>query len=439
MQSEPKQLTHRRVLSIAVPVVLSNATVPILGAVDTGVVGQLGLAAPIGAVGIGAIILSAIYWIFGFLRMGTAGLVAQAVGAGDKGEVSALLVRGLMIGGAAGLFFILFQIPIIWAAFQLSPASAEVEGMARSYLQIRIFSAPAAIAIYAVTGWMVAQERTILVLAVQLWMNGLNIALDFLFVIGLGWGVEGVALATLIAEWTGLLLALWLVRDGFASGYWNNWSLVFNRVRLIRMAWVNGDIMARSVLLQIGFVSFLFYGATFGDTVLAANQVLLQFLYITSYALDGFAFAAEAMVGQALGARKRQALRRAVILNTCWGVACVFVLSLAFAVFGNDLIALMAKSVPVQEAAGEYLIWMVAAPVLGVLAWMMDGVFIGATRTADMRNMMILSTAIYFGAIWALLDRFGNHGLWAALIIFFVVRGISLALRYPALEAEADK
>lgn len=243
----------------------------------------------------------------------------------------------------------------------------------------------------------------------------------------------------MIAEWSGLLLALWLVRDGFATGHWNNWAVVFNRVRLIRMAWVNGDIMVRSVLLQISFVSFLFYGAAFGDTVLAANQVLLQFLYITSYALDGFAFAAEAMVGQALGARKRADLRRAVVLNTGWGIACVAVLSLGFALFGDDLIRLMTTSVAVQDAANDYLIWMVAAPVLGVLAWMMDGVFIGATRTADMRNMMIVSTIIYFGLIWLLLDRFGNHGLWAALILFFVVRGITLALRYPALEAEADQ
>ncbi len=433
-----RRLTHTRVLKIAIPVVLSNATVPILGAVDTGVVGQLGLAAPIGAVGIGAIILASIYWMFGFLRMGTVGLVAQAVGADDPGETVALLVRGLMIAAAAGVGFIVLHVPLFWAAFQLSPASAAVEGLAQSYLNIRVFSAPAVIAIFAVTGWMIAQERTLQVLIVQLWMNGLNIALDVWFVIGLNWGVEGVAVATLIAEWTGLLLALWLVRDGFAQGHWNNWPVVFDRVRLIRMARVNGDIMVRSVLVQIGFVSFLFYGAGFGDTVLAANQVLLQFLYITVYAQDGFAFAAEAMVGQAMGARNRSALRRAVLLNTGWGIACVVVLSLAFALFGADLVALMAKSTEVQNAANEYLIWIVLAPTLGVLAWMMDGVFIGATRTADMRNMMIISTAVYFTALWLLLDRFGNHGLWAALIIFFVVRGITLAMRYPALEAAAD-
>jgi MATE family multidrug resistance protein len=204
------------------------------------------------------------------------------------------------------------------------------------------------------------------------------------------------------------------------------------------MAWVNGDIMLRSVMLQIGFVSFLFYGAAFGDVVLAANQVLLQFLYITAYALDGFAFAAEALVGQSLGARNRAALRRAVFLNGVWAVFTVILLALAFAVFGNWLIAAMAKSVAVQQAAGDYLFWMVLAPIMGGAAWLLDGVFIGATRTADMRNMMFVSLCTYFVAIWLLLDRFGNHGLWAALLIMFVVRGVTLALRYPSLEAEAD-
>lgn len=430
--------THRRILKIAIPVVLSNATVPILGAVDTGVVGQLGAAAPIGAVGIGAIILTAIYWIFGFLRMGTAGLTAQAIGARDQGEITALLVRGLMIGGVVGLFFILFQMPVFWAAFQVSPASAEVEGLAREYLSIRVFSAPAAISIYAVTGWMVAHERTFHVLILQFWMNGLNILLDLLFVLHFDWGVQGVASATLIAEWSGLILALWLVRDGFSAQHWNNWPSIFDPVRLKRMAWVNGDIMLRSIMLQIGFVSFLFYGAAFGDVVLAANQVLLQFLYITAYALDGFAFAAEALVGQSLGARNRAALRRAVMLNGLWALLTVAILASAFAGFGGWLIAVMAKSEAVQQAAGDYLFWMVLAPIMGGAAWLLDGVFIGATRTADMRNMMFISLCAYFLAIWLLLERFGNHGLWAALLIMFVVRGVTLALRYPSLEAEAD-
>ena len=209
-------LTHARVLRIAGPIVLSNATVPILGAVDTGVVGQLGLAAPIGAVGVGAIVLSSVYWIFGFLRMGTTGLTAQAAGEGDAPEVAALLSRALLIGAVGGALLILLQLPIFWGAFRISPASAEVEGLARRYMAIRIWSAPAAIALYGITGWLIAQERTWAVLVIQLWMNGLNVALDLLFVLGLGWGVGGVASATFLAEWTGLALGLWLCRAAFA-------------------------------------------------------------------------------------------------------------------------------------------------------------------------------------------------------------------------------
>lgn len=291
-------LTHRRVLKIALPIVLSNATVPILGAVDTGVVGQLGAAAPIGAVGIGAVIISGVYWIFGFLRMGTTGLAAQALGRGDRAEVSALLSRALMIAFAAGAALIALQWPIFAAAFTLAPASAEVETLARDYLAIRVWSAPAAIAIYGLTGWLIAQERTGAVLVLQLWMNGVNIALDLWFVLGLGWGVPGVAVATFLAEWSGLALGLWLCRDAFATPAWRDRARIFDAARLRHMAAVNTDILIRSVLLQSIVISFLFWGAGFGDVPLAANQVLLQFLNITAFALDGFAFAAEAWWGR---------------------------------------------------------------------------------------------------------------------------------------------
>jgi MATE family multidrug resistance protein len=431
----PLDLTHRRVLHIAVPVVLSNATVPILGAVDTAVVGQMGLAAPIGAVGIGAIILSAVYWIFGFLRMGTAGLTAQAIGAGDKDETNALLVRALMIGVAAGFVFIMLQVPIFWGAFQVAPTSPQVESMAREYLGIRIYSAPAAIALYGITGWLIAAGRTREVLVLQFWLNGLNIGLDILFVLKLGWGVAGVASATLIAEWSGLLLGLWMVRGGYLNGYWRNWAQIFEPAKLKRMAIVNGDIMIRSVILQIGFVSFLFLGASFGDVTLAANQVLLQFLYITSYAMDGFATAAEALVGQAMGARTRPALRRAVVMTSQWAAALVVVLALVFGVFGLALIDVMTTSTDVRAVAAQYLPWMIAAPILGGASWMLDGVFIGATRTRDMRNMMIVSFGVYAASLAILMPMFGNHGLWAAMMIFFVMRGVTLAIRYPKLEA----
>ena len=432
-------LTHRRVLNVAIPIVISNATVPILGAVDTGVVGQMGLAAPIGAVGIGAIILTAIYWVFGFLRMGTAGLTAQALGARDQGEVCALLVRGLIIGFAGGLLLLIFQVPIFWAAFQLAPASSEVERLAHGYLQIRIWSGPAAIAVYGLTGWLVAHERTKAVLVLQLWMNGVNILLDLWFVLGLGWGVEGVAAATVIAEIWGLGIGLWLVRDGFQGQYWKNWAVVFDRVILKRLAIVNSDIIIRSVLLEICLVSFLFLGSAFDDTTLAANQVLIQFLFITAHGMDGFAFAAEALIGQALGAKDRGRLRRSVMLTSFWGAMVIVILTTAFVVFGGWLIDVMTKAPEVQVAARVYLVWMILAPFLGGPSWMLDGIFIGATRTKDMRNMMLVSFGVYWLSVWLLLEPFGNHGLWAALIIFFVARGVTLAVRYPALERAVDR
>lgn len=434
-----RRITHARVLKVALPIVLSNATVPILGAVDTAVVGQMGLAAPIGAVGLGAVILTAIYWIFGFLRMGTTGLTAQAQGAGHQGEVAAMLTRALMIGAAAGFAVIALQIPVFWGAFVLAPASAEVESLARDYMQIRVFSAPAAIAIYGVTGWLIALERTRAVLGLQLWMNGVNILLDLWFVLGLGWGVEGVALATFLAEWSGLALGLWLCRAAFAVPAWRDWARIFDRPALTRMLAVNTDILIRSLLLQAIFLSFLFLGAGQGDVVLAANQVLLQFLHITAYALDGFAFAAEALVGQALGARDRGRLRRSAVLASLWGGVSVIGMAIAFALAGTAIIAVMTTAEPVRAAAATYLPWMVAAPLLGLAPWMLDGIFIGATRTRDMRNMMAISAAIYAACVVTLLPLLGNHGLWLSLLISFLARGLTLGLRYPALEAGAAR
>ena len=432
-------LTHRRVLAIAIPIVLSNATVPILGIVDTAVVGQLGEAAPIGAVGIGAIILSAVYWIFGFLRMGTTGLTSQAAGAKDAEEVDALLSRALLIGLSAGVVMIAGQVLIFQGAFWVSPASAEVEGLARDYMLIRIWSAPATIALYGITGWLIAQERTRAVLVIQVGMNGSNIALSYFLGLELGWGIEGVAWATFIAEWGGLLVGLWFCRAVFGRAAWLSFERVFDLVRLKHMAVVNTDILIRSVLLQAVFVSFMFYGADFGDVQLAANQILMQFLYVTAYALDGFAFAAEALVGNALGARARAALRRGAMLSSFWGLVICAGLSLSFAIFGAGAIELMTTATDVQDAAKTYLPYMVAAPLVGVAAWMLDGIFIGATRTTDMRNMMIVSVAIYFASVIPLMAVFANHGLWMAMLLSFIVRGATLAWKYPALEAEADK
>jgi MATE family multidrug resistance protein len=339
-----------------------------------------------------------------------------------------------MIGFAGGALIIALQLPILWAAFRLSPASPEVETLARGYMQIRIWSAPAAISVFGITGWLIAQERTRAVLVLQVWMNGINVLLNLWFVLGLGWGVNGVAFATFLADWSALAMGLYLCRAAFKVPDWRDWARVFDRVKLRRMAQVNSDIMIRSLLLQVIFLSFLFLAADFGDVTLAANQVLLQFLSITSYALDGFAFSAEALVGQAVGARAVPLLRRSVWVASLWGLAASVLLAVGFWVFGNDIVAIMAKNTEVQAAAAIYLPWMVCAPVLALASFMLDGIFIGATRTADMRNMMALSTLVYVGAAFALVPYFGNHGLWIALLISFVARGATLAARYPSLE-----
>lgn len=434
MAETVRPVTHGRVLKIAIPIVISNATVPLLGAVDTGVVGQLGEAAPIGAIGLGAIILTGVYWMFGFLRMGTTGLTGQALGAGQAGEVAALLTRALIIGLAGGVAVIALQAPLFAAAFRLAPASAEVEGMARGYMAIRVWSAPAMIALYGVTGWLIAQERTRAVLAIQVLMNGVNVGLDLWFVLGLGWGVEGVARATVIAEWGGLALGLWFCRAAFAVPAWRDWPRVFDAARLRNMASVNGDILLRSLMLQAIFVSFLFLGAGFGDVTLAANQVLTQFLNITAHALDGFAFAAEAIVGQAYGARALPVVRRGALLASFWALIICLGIAAGYGLFGGAMIDLMTTAPEVRAEARAYLPYAVAAPLFGLAPFMLDGIFIGATRSRDMRNMMALSLLVYCAALVALVPVMGNHGLWLALLVSFVARGVTLGLRYPALE-----
>ena len=434
--ADASALTHRRILTIAVPVVLANITVPLLGLVDTGVVGQMGEAAPIGAVGIGAVILTGLYWIFGFLRMGTTGFAAQALGAGDSWETSAILIRALGIAAMGGLAIIALQVPLFAFGFWLSPASDDVETLARSYMAIRVWSAPFLIATYAVTGWLVAAERTRAILVIQLVMNGINIGLDLVFVLGLGWGVQGVAAATVMAEVTGCALGLWYCRAGLRADVWADRARLLDRAKLARFAAVNADILIRSLLLQSIFMSFLFFGARYGDTRLAANHILLQFLGFTAYAMDGFAFAVETLVGQAKGARNRAAFRRAAVMVSGWCFGVGMVMAAMFGLLGGPIIDLMTTAPDVRAAARDYLIFMALTPFLSAAPFMLDGIFIGATRTRDMRNMMAVSAAIYFAAALALMPLAGNTGLWIALLISFAARGITLAAKYPALERD---
>lgn len=432
-------ITDRRILRIAAPILLANIAVPLLGAVDTGIIGQMGEAAPIGAVGLGAVILTSVYWVFGFLRMGTTGLVAQATGAGDLAESGAILMRGVMIGLSAGLVMVLGQVALMEAAFLIAPASATVEALARDYLAIRIWGAPATIALYALNGWLIGTERTSSVLALQLWMSGLNVVLSLWFVLGLDWGVSGVAAATLIAELTALALGLWLCRAAFSGNQWRDWPRVFDRARLKRMWSVNSDIMWRSVVLQGAMTGFLFTSAGFGDVELAANQILWQFVMIIAHALDGFAFAAEALVGQAVGARAVADMRRAGLRAGGWAFGLAGVLALAFLLGGPSVIAAMARDADVQAAAVAYLPFVAALALASCAAYMLDGIFIGATGTREMRNTVVLAVAIYAGVIWAFVPGYGNPALWAALMLLNVLRAVFLGALYPGLERRVAK
>ena len=432
-------LTHARVFRIAMPIVLSNATIPLLGAVDTAVVGQLGLAAPIGAVGLGSVILATLYWAFGFLRMSTSGLAAQAHGAGDAPERSATLLRALMIAGAMGLAMVALQGVFLAAAFRIAPASVQVEALARSYLAIRIWGAPATLAIYALTGWLIGVERTRGVLVLQLWQNALNMVLAVWFVLGLGWGVPGVAAATLIAEWTGLALGLWLARDAIGAGLSQALTRLRDRAALRAMFTASRNIMLRSVILQLSFTTFVFLGARFGDDALAANQILLQFLSIMAFALDGFAFAAETLIGQAIGSGSRRALRQASRLCMQWGYGGAVVLAVTFAVAGGPLIDLMTTAPSVRIAARAYLPWLVAAPLIGAACWVYDGIFIGALMTGAMVRAAVQVLALYIPALLLMVPLFGNHGLWAALMVMNAARGITLHRAFPQIEARLTR
>jgi len=430
------RLRHRDVLAIALPMIFSNVTTPLIGAVDTAVIGQLGSAPLIGAVAVGATIFTFFYWAFGFLRMGTTGLTAQASGAVRQREVLATLYRALLVAGAAGLAIIVLQGAIAAAAFTLMGASADVNTAARTYFDIRIWSAPAALVNYALVGWFIGLGRAGMAFRLQLLLNLTNIGLDALFVLGFGWGIAGVAAGTLIAETgaavVGIAVAL-RAAEGVKLRAWR----VFNAGKLKRMIAVNGDIMIRTLSLLFAFSFFTAQGARSGDLILAANAVLMHFLSVSAYFLDGVAYATEALTGKAIGARDPKRFSAAVRLSSIWAAALSLATGAAFWLAGGAIIDVMTVNTAVREVAKEYLFWAALAPLIGVACFQLDGIFIGATRTRDMRNMMLISLAVYLGA-WALLTPLlGNHGLWAALMVLFVVRALTLAWRFPALERAA--
>ena len=426
-------ISHRSVLALALPIMLSNVSTPLLGAVDTAVVGQIPDPAYIGAVALGSLVFTFVFWAFGFLRMGTTGLTAQALGAGDTEGVANCLGRSLLISLAVGGALILLQWPIREIAFALIDGSTRVEALARQYYDVRIWAAPATLANYALLGWFIGRGRTDIGLVLQLLLNTVNMLLDVFFVLGLGWDVRGVAAGTLIAEYCaagiGVMIALRQVRS---MGGRRSFAGLLDWLQLRRTLIVNGDIMVRSLALIFVMVWFMAQGAQQGDERLAANAVLMQFISVSAYFLDGLAFAAEALVGRAIGAAQRAGLIAAARLTSLWAVLVSAVLSLVLLFAGDGLIDLLSVDTGVRTAARVYLPWAALAPLAGVCAFQLDGIFIGATRTADMRRAMLFSLLVFMLAWW-LLRPWGNHGLWAAFYVHYLARAVSLGWYFPGL------
>ena len=427
---------NRRVWRLAGPIILANLSVPLLGAVDTAVVGHLADPVFIGAVAIGTLIFNFLYWGFGFLRMSTTGLTAQAWGAGNTDEVNGVVMRALMLAAAIGLSILVLQWPILWLALSLIGASPGVEHHAATYFDIRVWAAPATLAGYAVLGWLFGLQRAGAALLLQVSINGLNIVLDLVFVFGFGWGVAGVALATVVSQYFGLGLGLWMLTRARPGGNAGRWRFSPRReaARLRGMLTVNGNIFLRTLGLIFCFAWFTAESAKMGDVILAANAVLLNFQTFMAYGLDGFAHAAEALVGGAIGARRRDALRATVKTTSGWALVVAVVFSLAYGLFGTQIVALITDIETVRAACRTYLPWVVALPLVSVWSFQLDGIFIGAIRSAEMRNAMLVSVAVFLAAEAMLARLWDNHGLWAALMVLMLARALTLAALYPRIE-----
>lgn len=430
---------HRRVWLLAGPIILSNLSVPLTGAVDTAVVGHLPDPVYIGAVALGAVIFSFVFWGFGFLRMGTTGFVAQALGAGDQREVRSTVTRALLLALGFGLLLVLLQAPIALLVFHWIDSSATLRELARDYFTIRIWGAPGTLVNYVVLGALIGLQRTGVALLLQLVLNGANVLLDLVFVLGLGWTVQGVALASVLSEALAAGLGLWLLWRLLrpTSGERPFHPLLDPR-RLRALLRVNGDIFVRTLCLTLAFYYFTLKGAELGDTTLAANAVLMHFQHFLAYGLDGFAHATEALAGSAYGARKRAAFRAAVRISTLWALVVAGLYALIYAVAGPLLIGLLTGIEAVRGEALAYLPWLLISPLVSVWSFQLDGIFIGTTRTREMRNGMLISLAVFLPAAWLLLPLWGNHGLWLALMLFMVARAMTLLAWYPAIERSLE-
>lgn len=425
----PPPLTRRAILAQAWPIMLGQATVPLVGIVDTAVIGRTGDAAALAGVALGGTIVSFLFWSFGFLRMGMTGLTAQASGRGDADEVSALLARGLAIGAGLGLLLAALQVVLVPAAFSLFAGGGAVDAAGRAYVSARFFGAPAALAVFAINGWLLGLGRTRAALGLQVWMNLVNIAACALLVWRLGLGAWGVGIGTAIAEWSALVAGLVLVAPhvrGMSRAH------VFDRAALARLFAVNADIMVRTMALLTLLAWFANAGARLGAETLAANQILMQAVALTAFVLDGFAFTAEARVGHAIGAGSRAAMLRAIRLTGEFSLAAALLFAGLIALGGAAAIPMMTTNPAVQAQAMALLPFVVVLPIIGMPAWLLDGIFIGATEGRALRNAAILATALYIATDMALRGR-GDTGVWIALTLSYLYRAATLGAYVPRL------
>lgn len=417
---------------MALPIMLANITVPLVGVVDTAVMGRMSDPAYIGATAIGATIFSSIYWIFGFLRMGTGGLVAQYVGARDVNESALTVGRGLLISAVIAVVLILLQQPIFNLSLSLFSASALLHELTAEYFYTRILSAPATLALYVVIGSLIGLQQMRSVLVVQLILNLLNVALNIAFFKLTSWGITGVALATVLSEYVALVLGLALLKSKLkinASLFLN--QNLWNQKRLLHVLAINANLMVRTFCLIASFYWLMIISSRFGEIVLAANTTLLQFLHVTAYGLDGFSHTAESLGGQAYGKRDKRRFILSIRLCAEWGIffACAF--TFVFAALGYHMLDLLTDMDAVVDQAAIYLPWIIVAPVFSIASFLLDGIYIGVTHTREMRDGMIISLVVFLLASWGMTQAFGNHGLWAAYIFLMIARGLTLTFWFP--------
>lgn len=418
---------------IAAPMILSNVSVPLLGMVDTGVTGHLDNSAYLGAVAIGASIFTFIFMGMNFLRMGTTGIAAQSFGADDNDGLRAALGQALIVGLVIALALIVLQVPIGHLALKLLGGNAETQQYASEYFSIRIWSAPGTLANYALIGWFIGLQNARVPLFIFLTINITNMALDLLFVVVLGMTVDGVALASVIAEYSGFLVGASFAIAALKkrAGHWPLARLT-NVAAYRAFFSINAHLFVRTMALMFTLSFVTAQGARLGGQILAANAVLMNFQFLTAFGLDGIAHAAEALVGKAVGEKRRDALIHTVNLTLKWSVIFALGFTVFYFVAGSLIISILTDLQDVRSTANRYLPWMIASPLVSVWCFLYDGVYVGATRAKDMRNIMLFSAIAVFLPAWYLTRPLGNDGLWLSFLLFMASRGVGMHLGYRA-------